>query len=458
MRPALFIVLLLALCACEEPVQHPNMLLVTLDTTRADRLGPYGGPHPTPTLDAFAHKGVVYDRAYSTSSWTLPSHASLFTGLLPIQHGAETARDGNTTALGYTVRPLAERFDTLAEILGKAGYRTAAVVGGPALRRDLGVAQGFEHYGDALHGLELFGGRRAANVVNEAIEQIQSFGAGPWFLFVNFFDPHAPYDPPPPYNQNLETVDEGRLHRAMVARLTGGLPPAPEPWEVQANAALLARYDAEIAYVDAELARLLAAVAAAPGGDRTLIAITADHGESFGEHDYFSHGAHLYEDNVRVPLLLHLPNGAGADTRVATPVPNHALFAELLRAAELPIPPGVPELDGHATILTEVGASDANVRLFGPFFDRNIRALYAFPYKWIETSRGGAELYDLSADPQERQNLAAKDSQRAAAMHEQLERRIAELPPLYDEGARAQVSDDTKRSLRALGYLGDEGR
>jgi len=456
-RPVLFAVLL-ALCACEETSERANLLLVTLDTTRADRLGPYGAPKPTPTLDAFAREAVVYERAYSTSSWTLPSHASLFTGLLPIQHGAETARDGNTNALGYTVRPLADRFDTLAELLRAAGYHTAAVVGGPALRHDLGVAQGFDHYGDALHGLELFGGRRAENVVNEAIEQLHSFGAGPWFLFVNFFDPHAPYDPPAPYNGGLETVDEGRLHRALIARLVAGLPPAPEPWEDAANAALLARYDAEIAYVDAELARLLAAVAAAPGGDRTLIAITADHGESFGEHDYFSHGAHLYEDNVRVPLLLRLPNGAGAGTRVATPVPNHALFAEMLRAAELPIPTGVPTLDGHAEILTEVGASDANVRLFGPFFDRSLRALYAFPFKWIESSRGPGELYNLSADPQERRNLAEEDPQRAAALREQLARRVAALPPLYEQGARAEVSDETERSLRALGYLGDKGR
>ncbi|HVN38480.1 MAG TPA: sulfatase-like hydrolase/transferase, partial [Myxococcota bacterium] len=316
----------------------------------------------------------------------------------------------------------------------------------------------FEHYGDALHGVELYTGRRAANVVNEAIEQIQAFGASPWFLFVNLFDPHAPYDPPAPYDAGLEPVDEGRLQRAQMARLTAGLPPAPEPWEVEAEKALLARYDAEIAYMDAELARLLAAVAAAPSRDRTLIAITADHGESFGEHDYFSHGAHLYEDNVRVPLILRLPNGAGADTRVATPVPNHALFAELLRAAELPVPTGAPTLDGRAPILTEVGASDANVRLFGSFFDRNLRALYAFPFKWIESSRGDVELYDLSADPQERQNLAGKDSQRAAAMHEELERRVAALPPLYEEGARAEVSDETKRSLHALGYLGNDGR
>jgi arylsulfatase A-like enzyme len=307
-----------------------------------------------------------------------------------------------------------------------------------------------------MRGLEIFAGRRARAVVDDAIAELHSFASAPWFLFVNLFDPHAPYDPPPPFDRGLSRVDEGPLHRARIARLLAGQPPAPEPWEEEVNAVLLARYDGEIAYMDHELARLLAAVAAAPGGANTLIAITSDHGESFGEHDYFSHGAHLYEDNVRVPLLLRWPDGRGAGTRVVEPVSNHALFAELLLAAGLPAPPGAARLDGGAP--TEVGASDANVRFFGPFFDRSLRALYAFPQKLIESSRGELELYDLGADPAERHDLAASDPKRAAALRAELARAAAALPPLYDAALRAEISDDTERALRALGYLGDEGR
>ncbi|HVH18959.1 MAG TPA: sulfatase [Myxococcota bacterium] len=457
MRLLRLLPLVIGVLAC-EPATPPNILLVTLDTTRPDRLGVYGAANPTPTLERFAQDAVVYERAYASSSWTLPSHASLFTGLLPIQHGAQTAADGNTRALGYTVRPLGERFETLAERLHAAGYRTAAFVGGPALRRDLGLAQGFEQYGDSLHGLEVFGGRRAAAVVDDAIAALQGFESSPWFLFVNLFDPHAPYDPPAPYNRGLEKVDELRLNQTRIDRLVAGRPVAPEPWEVEANAALLARYDAEIAYVDAELARLLAAAAAVSGGARTLVAITSDHGESFGEHDYFSHGAHLYEDNVRVPLLVRWPDGRAAGTRVAAPVPNHALFAEILSAAGLPVPASAPRLDGSAPIFTEVGASDANVRMFGDFFDRSLRALYAFPLKLIESSRGRLELYDLEADPGEQRDLAAGDAKRAAALRAEVARRAATLPPLYEDAARAEMSEETERALRALGYLGDEER
>lgn len=443
------------LLAC-GPAGPPNILLVTLDTTRADRLGPYGASGAvTPTLDAFARQAVVYERAYSSSSWTLPSHASLFTGLLPVQHGAQTAKAGNVRALGYTVRPLADAFETLAERLRAAGYRTAAVVGGPALRRELGLAQGFLHYDDSLRGLELFGGRRAEAVANDAIARLREQPSPPWFLFVNFFDPHAPYDPPTPYARGLPKVDEARLNQARIDRLTAGRPSTPEPWEQEAAAVLLARYDAEIAYMDAQLGRLLAAVAEAPGDAGTLVVITSDHGESFGEHDYFSHGAHLYEDNVRVPLLVRWPDGAGAGTRVATPVPNHAVFAELLQAAGLQAPEGAPRFGGGAPIFTEVGASDANVRIFGDFFDRSLRAFYAFPHKLIESSRGKIELYDLDADPGERVDLAASQSERSAALRERLAGLLAAHPPLYDAAARAEISDETRRALRALGYLGD---
>jgi arylsulfatase A-like enzyme len=458
MRRAALALLALALLACERASAPPNLVLITLDTTRADRLGPYGGPAATPALDRFAREAVVYERAWSSSSWTLPSHASLFTGLLPLQHGAQTAPGGDVRTLDYSVRPLAERFDTLAERLRAAGYHTAAVIGGPALRRELGVAQGFEHYDDALRGPALLVGRRAHDVAGQAIAQLRAFPSQPWLLFVNFFDPHAPYAPPPPWDRGLATVDEQRLHAAQLERLLAGRPPAPEAWEAEVNAALLARYDAEIAYMDSELGRLLDALASAPGAERILVAITSDHGESFGEHDYFSHGAHLYEDNVRVPLLLRRPDGAGAGTRMTRPVPNHGLFAELLAAAGLEPPPGAPRLDGRATILTEVGASDANVRHFGAFFDRSLRALYAFPYKWIESSRGAHELYDLDADPGERHDLASQQPERGAELRAKLAAARAALPPLYDDAARAEISEETEQALRALGYLGDDGR
>jgi arylsulfatase A-like enzyme len=447
--------LLLALAACTQP-PPPNVLLVTLDTTRADHLGPYAaGAAATPELDAFARGAVVYERAYATSSWTLPSHASIFTGLLPIEHGAQTAPQGQSATLGYGVRPLAEHFDTLAERLAARGYHTAAVVSGPALKRELGVAQGFERYEDDLGGPRALTGRRAGETADRAIALLQHLGAGPWFLFVNFFDPHAPYRPPHPYDAGLPEVDTGPITAALVQRLVAGAPAAPPaPWEHKALDGMRAGYDAEIAYMDRNLGRLLRAVARGPRGGDTLVVITADHGESFGEHDYLSHGANLYEEAIHVPLLVRWPDGRGAGTREGAPVQNQHLFATILRAAGAPVPPGAPGLDAPtAEMLTEVGASDANVRLFGPFFDRRLRALRVGDRKLIESSRGQVELYDVARDPAELHDLAAAEPDAVADLRQRLERFCAAHPPLYDPDARAELAPETQRALRELGYI-----
>jgi arylsulfatase A-like enzyme len=432
------------------------VLLVTLDTTRADRLGAYGFEAArTPALDGFAETAVVFERAYATSSWTLPSHASLFTGLLPLQHGAQTAPDGQSDTLGYAVRPLDARFVTLAERLSAGGYRTAAVIAGPALKRELGVSQGFEFYADDLGGpAGAIHGKRARQVADQAIAFVERFGSEPWFLFVNFFDPHAPYQPPPPHDRGLPEVDTGPLTRAAVERLVAGEPSAKRlDWEQRALDDLLAGYDAEIAYMDGQLGRLLDAVAASGRGDDTLIAITADHGESFGEHDYLSHGAHLYEDNVRVPLIVRRPRESAAGTRVAAPVQNHRLHGLVLETAGVEPAGSFPGLDAPGTVVTEVGASDANVRLFGPFFDRRLHALYDAPHKLIVSSRGEVELYDLERDPAERADLAVSEAARTESLRAALERFRAEHVALYDEDARADLSPETEEALRALGYL-----
>ncbi len=450
-------------CGAPEPsapgASPPSLVLITLDTTRADRLGPYGFEGAsTPHLDAFAEHALVYERAYATSSWTLPSHASLLTGFLPMQHGAQTAAAGPVDHLGYPVRPLADHFETLAERLGAAGFRTGAVVAGPALSRDLGVAQGFEVYLDDLTGPgERLAGKRAEEIADRAIRLVADFGEEPFLLFVNFFDPHAPYRPPPPWDRDLPPEPGPELTRTLVERLNAGPdaePVAPAAEERRHLDALLAGYDAEIAYMDHHLGRLLAALEESPRADATWIAITADHGESFGEHDFLSHGAHLYEDNVRVPLLVRAPGAAPG--RVATPVQNHRLFATFLDAAGLPPAAEVPirPLDGtDGAIVTEVRRSQSNVRLFGAFFDRDLRAVYDPPEKLIASSTGALELFDLASDGAEARDLAAERPERVEALRERLARIEAAHPPLFDADARAELSPATREALEALGYL-----
>jgi arylsulfatase A-like enzyme len=443
------------LVACQPP-QPPNLVLITLDTTRPDHLGAYGhAAARTPRFDAFSAEGVLYENAYASSSWTLPSHASLFTGLSAKQHGAQAAAGGPETGLGYAVRPLADSFETLAERLSKAGYRTAAVIGGPALRSDLGVAQGFETYDEEFaNALVAFNGRRAGEVANRAIAIVREFDTAPYFLFVNFFDPHAPYRPPTAKRRGIREIDHAPLTTSLVERLrsraAGETPGELEEWQTDVTQAMRAGYDDELAFLDGHLGRLLDAI-----GPDAFVAITSDHGESFGEHDHLLHGAHLYEDNVRVPLVVRYPDGRNAGTRITAPIPNQGLFATMLRLSGAePGGSGRPGLeDAPANFVAEVRRSDANVRMFGAVFDRDLRAYYAPPYKLIASSTGEFQLFDLSRDHGENSDLAADDPETRDRLRDQLAEFERQNPPLFDASIRADLSPETRESLRALGYL-----
>lgn len=466
--------IVLATGACERRRSvPPNIVLVTLDTTRPDHLGCYGYDRDTsPNLDSFAGNAVLYEQAYATSSWTLPSHASLFTGLLPMQHGAQSVPEGPNKSLGYGVRPLQESFSTLAELLAAAGYRTGAVIAGPALRGELGVGQGFEVYDDEFKSAgEKFNGRRAQKVADRAIEIVESFGDGPYFLFVNFFDPHAPYRPPPPFDEGLRHPDkkDGKpvtieVVKQLVGHLSAGDAAIGTDQLDSVTRGELERqlegYDAEIAYMDHHLGRLLDAVLPTTDDRRpAFVAITADHGESFGEHFFVSHGAHLYDHNVRVPLVVRAPGGSGA-TRVEAPVQNHRLFATILDAAGVELPRGgqvgsLSDVDPSASppVILEVHRSDANIRIFGEFFDRDLRAIRDADSKLIESSTDTEELYDLAGDPLELVNRATAEPAVVERLSKELAAVVSARPAQFEADTRAELRDETAEALKALGYL-----
>jgi arylsulfatase A-like enzyme len=451
---------LVGLAGCAAP-ERPNIVLITLDTTRADRLGAYGYAGGTsPNLDRFAERAVVYDRAYATSSWTLPTHASLFTGLLPMQHGAQSVPKGSNRSLGYGVRPLDESFATLAELLVEAGYQTGAVVGGPALRSELGLAQGFQFDDDELSSLRARAkGKRGVEVADTAVDLVRRFGAGPYFLFVNFFDPHAPYDPPAPHNRGLDDPDEIDDRGTLIEQLIAGEAPRPvsqySESQLEWIRRMLAGYDAEIRYMDVQLGRLLEGIAASPRADETLIVITSDHGESFGEHFYVSHGAHLYEHNVRVPLLIRTP-GTSAATRVDAPVQSHRLFATLLGAAGVPVPEGVDARDlasPAGDIVFQVQRSELTVRMFGEFFDRDLVAVQSWPYKLVVATTGERELFHLERDPEELHDIAADEPELVRRLAAKLNATAESHPARFSEESRAELRPATEEALRALGYI-----
>ena len=377
-----------------------SVLLVTIDTLRADRLGCYGDTRArTPRIDALAAGGTAFERAFTAVPITLAAHASLFTGLIPPAHGVR----------GNGAFALAAGVATLAEAMSSSGRSTAAFVGGFPLARRFGLDRGFGHYDDRMgkpSGVHYeFAERRADAVVDAAIGWLAA-RPGDVFVWVHLFDPHAPYDPPPAF--------------------AGGDP-----------------YRGEIAAVDAAVGRLLDAWNARPGP--ATVALTADHGEAFGEHGEESHSLFLYDVTLRVPLVLR-GSGVPAASRRPEPVSLVDLGATLLSLA------GAPASLPGASLL---GAADAARPLYAetlaPRFDfgwSELRAIRAGRHKFIRAPR--SELYDVEADPGEMRNLAGAQPEVVARLSAALD---TVLSAAGEAQTRRAVDPETAERLRSLGYV-----
>jgi choline-sulfatase len=387
-----------------SPAAPPSVLLVTIDTLRADRLGAYGDAQArTPHLDALARRSLVFERAFAPAPLTLPSHATLLTGLLPPAHGV---RGNGSFALGAGP-------PTLAEALGARGLRTAAFVGGFPVSRRFGLARGFEHYDDALAkapGLHFeFAERRAPEVVSAARGWLAQ-QAGPVFVWVHLFDPHAPYDPPPAYA-------------------------GPDP------------YRGEIAATDAALGGLLEAWDARAG--RSYVAVTSDHGEAFGEHGEESHSLFVYDVTLRVPLLLRGP-GIGA-RRETTPVGLSDLAATLLAR----VGGTGPTLPGRDLAASPLAAQPLYGETLAPRLDfgwSDLRSWRDGRFKLIRAPR--PELFDVEADPGESRDLARADPARLTALALSLDRALAAMG---EQESRRPPDAEAAERLRALGYAQGPG-
>ena len=404
-------------------VDRPSVLLITLDTTRADRLEPYGSKDvETPALSRLAGEGIVFENAVATSPVTAPSHASLLTGLYPPRHGVRN----NSTHY------LPENIPTLAEWLAEAGYRTAAFVSSVILESRYGLDQGFEVYDDEIRSGAAGRERRmtverpAEATTDRALAWLDALGGDePYFVWVHYYDPHIPYSPPSPWQERYPKRG----------------------------------YDGEIAYMDSQIGRLLQHRRTA-AGDVIVMAI-GDHGESLGEHGEKTHGLLVYDSTIRVPWILRLPGGPRG-VRIATPisqvdlVPTVVELAALDRASELEALDGsslLPLLEGRTLKPDRPLFAETEVPFFAYGWSR-LRAVREGRMKYIDAPV--EELYDLQRDPGELSNLAAErapDVQRLAAEVEAWAARGV--------GANSTVSVDseTARMLHALGYsAGDPSR
>ncbi len=437
-------------CSGDDSAPRPNVVLITMDTTRADHLSVYGYRFPTtPFLEEFAAEGARFNQVYAPAPATAPSHATLFTSLSPLTHRVLK----NAVTLG-------EQHETLAELLSEAGYQTAAVLSSFVLNAKFGLGQGFQMYDDDLgrgqpnmdwhdwEGQEVEGAfaRRGNVTTDRAVAWLETERDPdqPFFLFVHYFDPHDPYTPPRKYR--------GRFMDQSI--------------ESSRERAEISNYDGEIAFTDDEMRRLCAALDGLGLTEDTIVIITGDHGEGLWQRGYQYHGAHIYEEAVRVPLLMRWPGRIAAGSVFETPVTIADVVPTLGDFLGLPLEAGVVQ-----------GRSLVGCLGTGEPLDRELPVfLYRIPYEpqeefgvWVEGEKhairyqswkylvgddeGTTELYDLSADPGEVRNVIAEKPEMAARLARALDdwRQAVTLPDSLT--VRPELSEEDVRKLRSLGYV-----
>ena len=404
----------LAGCRADALGPYPNasVILVSIDTLRADRLPLYGyAKGATPHLDALGREAMVFERAYSHCPLTLPAHASLFTGLLPPRHGV---RDNQGFSLGSDKRTLAARFRA-------AGFDTGASVSAYVLRSATGIGQGFDAYDDAFPvdaSVEALSAqqRDGAQSVESLLRWIEARpDSKRFFAFLHLYEPHAPYAPPAAF---------------------GRLPDA---------------YDGEVAYADDLVGRLLTRLRERGLLDRAIVAVTSDHGEGLGDHGEQEHGVFLYREALHVPLIVRLPGGAKAATRIAGAVGQVDIPATLLDLAGLP----ADGMDGRsqrpAIAKGSVEPRPVYAETFFPRYHFGWSELLAVTderYRYIHAPR--PELYDARLDPAERVDVAQQRPDAARAMAVWLETAVGRVEAAAPSAVPAEVAEN----LKALGYVG----
>jgi arylsulfatase A-like enzyme/thioredoxin-like negative regulator of GroEL len=407
----------LVLFACARTPPR-DIVLITLDTFRADLLGAYGNTSGlTPALDALAGRSVVFEYASAPAPITLPSHASLLTGRYPTSTGVRNN--------GTFVLPAAET--TLAEVLKASGWRTGAVIASFPLSSRYGLAQGFDVYDEEIAEPQtaagpappiFFGERNATRVTDRALEVWERLAGGPRFLWVHYYDTHAPYA-------------------------------APEPW---ASRHAGRPYEGEAAYLDEQAGRLLEGI----GRDApdAVVCVVADHGESLGEHGEKTHGVFVYDATIRVPFLLRAPGRLPEGARIAEPVSLVDMFPTILALARITAPPGVEGTDLAAVVSGRKAPSR-------PIYAESYLPRLQFRFSELTMLRRGAlkyidapspEIYDLLADPQEARDLhGARPEEQPLALALAAFRESAD--PAAAARAKGALDPESEARLRSLGYV-----
>ncbi|MCB9891420.1 MAG: sulfatase [Planctomycetes bacterium] len=419
-----------------------SVILIVVDTLRADALSCYGASRvETQAIDALAGSGVRFEEVRSTSSWTLPGHASLFTASMTSEHGTNTWTDR-----------LSEDRTTLAEVFRDAGFRTAAFTDGVYLTPTYGMDQGFDLFDHGNHGVR--------DVVDKARAWLEA-GESPAFLFLHTYEVHSPYGPPEPHRSRFVRPYRGPLPPTIpyADRLDELLGRAPDAADIQYVKDL---YEAEVAYADDVLGEFFEFLEMRDFFDRGVLALTSDHGEEFFEHGGFAHRTTLYEEQVRIPLVFR---GAGAVERLersrSLPARIVDVAPTLLEFANLPVP--------HEWSGVTLSLADAERPQLLSLVTRELEhraCCITDRKKWIGPApdtteenrrRSRVELYDLDADPGERNDLFEET---ARSTFQRLLDDVFERFPLLKRAvdAGSDVGSEERNRMRAMGYLGGRGR
>ena len=400
-----------------------NILLVTLDTTRADHIGCYGyRDAETPVLDAFAAEGLRFENCITPTAYTLPSHASIMTGLYPPAHGVRINGEA----------ALAASNTTLAEQLAAKGYRTGAFVGAFVLDGRWGLSQGFQTYDDhfrlgANQRLDLAGVRRPANeVVDAAMKWLETPDPKPFFAWIHLYDAHAPYQPPEPFRSRFASRGEKGL------------------------------YDGGIAFADSQVGRLLQWLDGRGLKEKTIVVIVGDHGEGLGDHGENEHGYYIYDYAVRVPLLARIPGTSPRNAAIPAQVRTIDIAPTLL---ELTGTAPMPRVEGRSLLAAVDGRESEPRYAYSESMVTNLQygwsALYGLrtnDYKFIEAPR--SELYDVRSDPKELRNTLDSNRRVARQYKDDLARIRAESARDAPNVEEANLDQETMKKLASLGYVG----
>ncbi len=413
-------------CATKREIPPTNVILITVDTLRADRLGCYGNTSvETPAMDALARDGVLFRRAIAQVPLTAPSHAAILTGTYPVWNGM---RDWTDPGMRADV-------PTLAEIFKRQGYTTAAFVSAFALDSMWGLNRGFDHYDDWFRAQDYKLAKRqsverpAGDTVDRSIAWLQPRAAGPFFLWLHLYDPHAPYRPPEPFKSRY--------------------PGRP--------------YDGEVAYTDQELGRFMQFLKGKDLYSSSLILLTSDHGEALGEHNEQQHGYYIYTSSIHVPLVMKFPATFEAAQRSIPQVVNTIdLAPTMVQLCALPSSE-LQSFQGYSllTLVTKGPGAAARYGYSESLYPRSLvgaSGLFGIRterYQYIRAPR--EELYDLDQDPLEKKNIVREKPAVAQELRAALEATLSRHTRADDAQAEGRIDPETAEKLRSLGYVSLSG-